>query len=192
MTRYFEMRDNVHVPGRWYLTDPRDRDGRNLWQEFTDGKPVHVEGPVRLAFSKYAERGNPVDYSELSESPFPIVHVRVAEVFVELAPSDVQIIPAEIEGQMDQFCIVNVTRLVKCIDDQKSKEIRYFTPDCEEVFRDQVGEYRAVRGMRIDPTKVHGEKIFRPWGWPVTIIVAEEIKQALERIGTVGVRFNEV
>src|SRR6476659_3836626 len=111
--------------------------------------PVHVEGPVRLAFSKYAERGalstipshpNLPSPSSMSES------VGVAEVFAELAPSDVQVIPAEIEGQLDQFCIVNVTRLVRCIDDQKSKEVRYFTPDCEEVFRDQVGEYRAVRG----------------------------------------------
>lgn len=93
---------------------------------------------------------------------------------------------------MDQFCIVNVTRLVKCIDDRRSREVRYFTPDCEEVFRHLVGTYRSVIGMRIDPTQVHGEKIFRPWGWTVTTIVAEEIKQALERIRTVGVKFQEV
>lgn len=192
MTRFFKMRDDVNVPGRWFLSDVRDRDGRDLWGVFIEGKRVRVKAPVQISFNEYAERGDPIDYSELSEDPFPIVHVRVAEVFAELAPSDVQIIPAEIEGQLEQFCVINVTRLVKCIDDQRSKEVQYYTPDCEEVFRDRVGRYRSVYEMRIDPTKVHGEKIFRPWGWTVVTVVAEEIKHALERIQTVGVKFEEV
>ena len=57
---------------------------------------------------------------------------------------------------------------------------------------EKVGEYRNVRGMRIDPTAVGEAKVFRPWGWNVALIVSEEIKHALERIGNLGVHFDRV
>jgi hypothetical protein len=192
MTRYFEMSDDVHVPGRWHLSDPQDRNGRSLDWVFRKGTRVQVDEPIRVAFNEHAERGRPVDYSELSIESVPVVHARVAAALLELAPSDVQIFPVSIGGQPEQFCIVNVTRTVKCIDDERSEEVQYYAPDCEEVFRRKVGQYRSVIGMRIDPTKVGDAKVFRPWGWAVAIVVSEEIKDALERLGTVGVKFEEV
>lgn len=64
------------------------------------------------------------------------------------------------------------------------------TPDDDEPER--VGEYRAVHGMRIDPTKVGGARIFRTWGWLVTLVISEDIKQAIEREGLTGATFVEV
>jgi hypothetical protein len=46
--------------------------------------------------------------------------------------------------------------------------------------------------MRINPSKVGEAKVFRPWGWDVVLIVSEDIKQALERMGATGARFKEV
>jgi hypothetical protein len=46
--------------------------------------------------------------------------------------------------------------------------------------------------MRIDPTLVAGAKVFRPWGWRVALIVAEDVKDALERTGATGLDFREV
>ena len=57
---------------------------------------------------------------------------------------------------------------------------------------EKTGKYRAVAGMRIDPSKVGDAKIFRTWGWDIALIVSEEIKEALERIGATGMRFKEV
>src|SRR5690349_11748593 len=126
MTRYFEMLDDVHVPHRWYLTDPVNRHGQKLEWVFMRGTPIQFDGPIQLSFNKYAERGVPVDYSELSIESVPVTHVRVASVLAELAPTDVQIVPAQIPDQPDQFCIVNVIKVVKCIDDQRSTEVEYF------------------------------------------------------------------
>jgi prolyl-tRNA synthetase len=47
-------------------------------------------------------------------------------------------------------------------------------------------------GLRIDPTKVEGAHIFRPWGWRVALLVSEDVKEALEREGLTGTRFTEV
>jgi hypothetical protein len=133
-----------------------------------------------------------VDYSELSGIIAPVVHARVARVLTELAPSDVQALPAEIEGQVEQFCVINVVREVKCIDDQRCTEVEYYTPRAEDGSPGSAKRYASVIGLRIDPAKVRDEKIFRTWGWSSAIIVSEEVKRGLERIGTVGVKFTEV
>jgi hypothetical protein len=192
MTRYYKMMDDVHVPGRWYLTDPTDRQGRKLGDLLIQSKPLRIDGPIRLGFSRYAQRGKPVDYCELSAEVVPVVHGRVVEVFTEHARADVQVFPAEIEGQPDQFWVVNITRKIKCIDEGRSERVELYTSADGELFAHRIGEYQSVRGLRIDPTKVGDAKVFRPWGWHVAVIVSEEIKQALEQIGTEGVRFEEV
>jgi hypothetical protein len=45
--------------------------------------------------------------------------------------------------------------------------------------------------MRIDKAKVGSAKVFRPEGWEVALIVSEELKDALERMGATGTRFEE-
>jgi hypothetical protein len=46
--------------------------------------------------------------------------------------------------------------------------------------------------LRIDKSKVGNAKVFRPEGWPTALIVAEEIKDALEAMGATGTRCQEV
>ncbi|TQF12685.1 hypothetical protein FJV41_27835 [Myxococcus llanfairpwllgwyngyllgogerychwyrndrobwllllantysiliogogogochensis] len=46
--------------------------------------------------------------------------------------------------------------------------------------------------MRIDPTKVGDAKVFRTWGWTGTLIVSEDIKEALVGAGVTGGKFEEV
>ncbi|HYO57579.1 imm11 family protein, partial [Archangium sp.] len=62
----------------------------------------------------------------------------------------------------------------------------------EDGYEDEIGEYRNVVGMRIDPSKVGDAEIFRPWGWQTNIIVSERVKRAMEESGTTGARFTEV
>jgi len=102
-----------------------------------------------------------------------------------------QLLPVTVEGHPEHFFVVNVARVSKCIDDEACTEVRHYTEADPEVFADQRGEYKSVMGLRIDPSKVGDARIFRTWGW-VALIVSEEIKTALERIGTVGVSFREV
>ena len=111
-------------------------------------------------------------------------------LFANLASQDVQLVPVDVEGQTDEFFILNVTRVVKCIDDEASDEVQYWKP--EDGRPENIGSYRAVHGMRIDPSKVGDAKVFRPWGWMVVVIISEEIKLALEDLGTIGAKFRDV
>jgi hypothetical protein len=186
--RYFDLSDDVHVAGRWYLGTPMDAAGQEQgsWL-FVQGEPAPFKGRLRVPLYR---PGKPLDFSLADAGAIPVVHVKVASLLKERAPEDVQLFPVEIEGQPDHFCLVNVTRLVKCIDDAASEEVEYWMP--ADGRPEKTGKYRAVAGMRIDPSKVGDAQVFRPWGWTLALIVSEEIKEALERLGVTGTRFKEV
>ncbi len=132
--------------------------------------------------------GRPLDFSWAGLS-IPVVHVKVASMLSERAPGDVQLIPADIEGQPDQYLVLVATRLIRCID-EKASEVSFWTP--EHGVPDKVGQYMGVDRMCIDKAKVGNAKVFRPEGWSSALIISEEIKDALDRMGATGTRFEEV
>jgi hypothetical protein len=184
--RFFELSDDVNVPHRWHLAMPRDSLGRKVDDgQFRLGTPVHLEErltiPVEIA-------GKPLDFTEAGIS-IPVVHVRVASMLAERASDAVQLIPVDVEGEPEQYLILVATRLIRCID-EKASRIRLWTH--EEGVPEMVGRYLSVRDMRIDKTQVGDAKVFRPEGWSSSLIVAEEIKESLERMGATGTYFEEV
>jgi len=185
--RYFDLSDDVYIPGRWHIDTPVDEFGQEVdpWQ-FTKGRSVEVSERLRMALQV---AGKPLDFT-LAGLDIPVVHAKVASIFVVLAPNDVQLIPVELDGQREQYCILVATRTIRCIDDEASAEVKHWKP--EDGQPDRVGEYRAVHGMRIDPARVGDAKVFRTWGWAVALVVSEDIKEALEREGVTGLRFKEV
>ncbi len=184
--RFFELSDDVELPHRWHLAMPRDSQGLKVDDgQFMRGLPVHIKERLRIPIEI---AGKPLDFTEAGIS-IPVVHVRVASLFSELAPEDVQLIPVDVEGQPDQYLILVATRLIRCIDEQASR-IRLWTH--EDGLPDMVGQYASVRDMRIDKAKAGSARVFRCEGWTGTLIVSEEIHDALERMGATGTRFEEV
>ncbi|MCY1032199.1 hypothetical protein OV207_12080 [Corallococcus sp. BB11-1] len=185
--RYFRLSEDVQA-GSWYLGDPRDEQGQEVddpWQ-FRAGRSLSV--PVRLSIP-IDEPGAALDFSTAGVGLTPVVHVRVASVFAELAPSDVQVIPVDIVGKPEQYVILVATKLVRCIDEQAST-VQFWSED--DGLPEKVGQYYAVDHLRIDPTKVGATQVFRTEGWNLALIVSEDLKEALERIHATGVRFTEV
>ncbi|HYI02047.1 imm11 family protein [Hyalangium sp.] len=184
--RFFDLADDLYVPHRWHLDTPVDSQGRKVFDwDFKRGTPVHVEGRLKIPIEI---PGRPLDFSGAGLR-IPVVHVKVASMLAERAHGDVQLIHADIEGQPDQYLVLVATRLIRCID-EKASEVSFWTP--EHGVPDKVGQYMGVDRLRIDKSKVGSAKVFRPEGWSSTLIVSEEIKDALERLGATGTRFEEV
>ncbi|MFP2908279.1 imm11 family protein [Pyxidicoccus sp. 3LFB2] len=186
--RFFDLSEDIQT-GNWDLGDPLDERGQEVddpWA-FTKGQPVRVEGRLTIPVE---EPGRRLDFSTAGVGVTPVVHVRVATLFAEMAPDDVQLIPVDIKGCPDQYLMLIATKLIRCIDDTASREVRYWKP--EHGRPDKLGQYRSVAGMRIDRSKVGGAKVFRTWGWKIALIVSEDIKTALEREKVTGVWFTEV
>jgi hypothetical protein len=154
-------------------------------RQFRLGVPVHIQERLRIPVEI---TGTPLDYTEASVG-LPVVHVRVASLFAELAQGDVQLLPVDVEGQPDQYLILVATRLIRCID-EKASRIRLWTH--EDGVPRKVGQYASVRDMRVDKSKVGSAQVFRCEGWMGPLIVSGEIKDALERMGATGTRFEEV
>jgi len=184
--RFFKLADDVNVPHRWHLDTPMNSHGQKVddWL-FRHGEPVHMKERLRIPVEM---AGTPLDFTEANVR-VPVVHVRVASMFTELAPEDVQLIPVDVEGQPDQYLILVATRLIGCIDEQASRIQRW---PAEAGFPDMVGKYFSVPDLRIDKAKVGSAQVFRCEGWIGPLIVSGELKDALERMGATGTRFEEV
>ncbi|SEU30680.1 imm11 family protein [Stigmatella erecta] len=187
--RFFDLKIDVYVPGRWYLAEPAHLNGQevdDIWA-FIQGKPVELRERLRIPLFK---PGKPLDLEFAGAGQTPIVSARAAAVFRDMAASDVQLFPVEVEGQSEPYFLLNVARGIRCIDDAACEEARRWTP--EDGRPDRVGQYHVVSGLRIDPSKTGDALVFRLWGYHPPIIVHETIKNALERTGIKGGRFDEV
>ncbi|RYF58426.1 MAG: hypothetical protein EOO27_12620, partial [Comamonadaceae bacterium] len=170
--RFFSLKTDVYVTGRWYLDDPVDVHGeeiKDVWM-FRRGKPVEPPGRLRIPVSRPGASLD-IDFAGLGLTP--IVGARVASVFSEMAPDDVQLFPVEIEGESKPSFLLNVTRTIRCIDDAACEEVQYFSED--DVMPEKAGTYRSVIGLRIDNSKVDDTRVFRLWGYNIPIIVDEDI-----------------
>ncbi|WP_375755886.1 imm11 family protein [Corallococcus exercitus] len=134
--------------------------------------------------------GQSLDFTLAGIGLAPVIQAEAAAILTRLAPDDVQLLPVTVGSEPGPHFLVNVLRLVRCIDDEASEEVQYWKP--EDGRPEKVGKYRDVSGLRIDPAKVGDARIFRTWGWTVALIVAEDIKEALEQANITGVTFREV
>ncbi len=186
-TQYYDLFDNVYVPGRWYLRMPLGREDElfDTWR-FHEGRVLDIKEPIGLSMKP---AGIPLDFSHALG--IPVVNRRVVLLFERLGiEKEVQFIPVEIEGQTEPWFVLNALQVIKCIDDARCEEVFYWLP--EDNRPDKEGGYRNVRGLKVDPAKVGSANIFRPWGWLVVLIVSERVKLAMEAEGITGTRFVEV
>lgn len=186
--RYFELWDDMSVPGRWVLHQKDvDDHGRSLdpWQ-FKKGTILHLDGRPVLGVS---HPGIPLDFS-LTEIATPVVTWRFVSLFEQLElGNEVQFIPAQVEGQKEPYFILNVLHVIRCIDDARCEEVSYWTPEDGEP--ELVGKYQNVRGLKVDPVRMGDVSICRPWGWTGAIIATERVKLAMEGAGITGTEFTE-
>ncbi len=120
----------------------------------------------------------------------PIASEAVTQVFRSLAPNDVQLLPVFVEGETEHFFVINVTRVIDCIDEAQCQEVQHYDED--DSFPEFEGEYRWIYGLRIDPAKTEGAHVFRLKKFKTAFIVSENIKNALEGVGNLGVSFERV
>jgi len=184
---YYELLSNMRLRGRWVLADPVDEHGQEVdpWQ-FDKGRFLPPQGKLVL---RQAHAGIALDFS-FTTLTIPVVHGRVVSFCERLGlQQQVQFLPVQVEGQSEPYFILNVLRIIRCIDDARCEEVRYWRE--EDGDPERVGKYEVVAGMRIDPSKVGDSHIFRPWGWTVALVISERLKHAMKEEGITGTEFVE-
>lgn len=187
--RYFDLRDDLYIPGRWHLKAPNvDENGQELdpWR-FKDGDFLQLQAAPVIRLS---QPGSELEFN-LTGMTVPLVNRRVTSLFERLGlSSEIQFIPARVEGATEPYFILNALRVIRCIDDARCTEALHWMP--EDNRPDEVGHYRGIIGLKIDPSTVGDAQIFRTWGWKMALIVSERVKQALEDARVTGTQFTEV
>lgn len=184
--RIYKAVDDLRVPGRWFLGRIYDSKGHELNpNHFTRGVPVRVDPPIEVHLR---DVGRPLDFT-FADLDAPIVTPAVAEVFLRLAPNETEVIPARVESVEGEFALLNVTRKLRCLDERRS-EIMWWGP--EDGRPDKVGQYQMISRFVIVASTVQECPMFRIDGWEVALLVQEELKIELERLGVRGLRFRRL
>ena len=188
--RYFEVNVDMarRIPGRWTLGYIDDKDGNALPLSY--GIPFHgkqVNGDV-------FDGSESTDYSEAGDS-VPVVRAQLAKAVAAAVGADVQCIPILLEGFLG-FMVLNVLRVVDCIDMEKSGFRRLTDEELNERSEGCPKQYGYGRGGRdgvrvyIDGSRVPDDAhIFRTKGFESKLVVSERIKEVMERSGSIGAKF---
>jgi hypothetical protein len=185
--RKFYWVEMGNVP-QWLIDTPTRASGEAFdepWM-FAEGRVLSDPGHLKAQISHPGTKRAFV-FSVIEKAP--IISEAVANVFRTMAPTDVQIFPVSIEGESERHFVVNVTKVVDCIDEARCQEVQHYP---EGSFPEYEGEYRWIYGLRIAPSKTEGAHVFRLMKFKTAFIVSEDVKNALERVGNLGVSFERV
>jgi hypothetical protein len=175
------------------LADEADAWSLAVLDSFGDGTPVDVWAynqckliadprPVPL---KIQVEGRRLDFNPTAFSATVVSH-RMAEALERVSPNEIQRIPAIVEGETDNWEVINILPCPDCID-HKASLIQYFPASHATKARKPRGILRLV----IDPCTENCH-VFHPKDWRVATIVSQAAKDALEDVGATGVEYMPV
>lgn len=185
-SEYYRIFPNAAVAGG-HLRWPETADGTPLMAgAFVNGCEYAGSEPVRVASSL----GTDLPDVLFGFQAMPIVASPLAEAIRRVAPLDVQLVRTVVGTCEDRFRIVNVTRMLDCIDERAS-QVQIATVDDIHTGR-AYGRYRAVSRIRIRPEAALGARLFRLLHWPVALVASREVIRVLESARATGVRWEPV
>ncbi len=182
MRRFFQLRDEVFA-GRWHVGEVT----------FSDGTEPRLRAGIRLDDSRalaapVTHPGQVLDFS-LTSFAVPVATRPLAEAVSVIAGPDVQCISVAVGGQAGMV-VLNAVRVVRCLDESRSEFIKWTKQDHRS---DLAGQYRQVTKLTTNPNLIPFDAhVLRIEGWLVALIVSEEVKDAMERVGCLGAKFVEV
>jgi hypothetical protein len=184
MISYYELSDNPYIPGRWHLCAPINDEGCDP-SDFTSGKPARVRSIPNVDIQI---PGIMLDFT-LTSFDVPIATHALAEAFGKVAVEALQRIPVTVGGRSG-YEILNATRRIRCLDEQRSEFIKWTAFDERP---DRINQYRMVTKLHINKALVPFDThIFRIDGWDVALIVSSKLVDIVRSTGATGLAFHPV
>lgn len=185
-SEYYRIFPDAGVAGR-SLRWPETADGTPLMAgTFVNGREYGGSEPVRVA----SALGPDLPDVLFGFQAMPIVATPLAQAIHRIAPFDVQLVRTVIGSCDERFRILNVTRMLDCIDERAS-HVQVATVDDIHTGR-AYGRYRAVSRIRIRSQAARGAQLFRLLHWPVALVASREVIRVLEGARATGVRWEPV
>jgi hypothetical protein len=154
-------------------------------REFSEGRPYSGPQPSVVPIR---EPGRSVAFL-LAAFDMPVVSAEVAEILQRIAPNDIQRFPITVEPDITGFEIVNIVQKRDCIDESRSKFIKWGPDDGRP---DKIGHYRQITKFSIDPSRAGESHLFRIQGFSVVLIASEVVKNELAKVKDLGIVYQKV
>jgi len=178
--RYFELFDDIEVPGRWHLGEVTSSGIART--DLLRGVPIDVADALTTSIT---HPGRPLEFC-LTSFGIPVASEQLADAITSVAAADVQRLPLRISG-CNGYEVLNAMRSVACLDESQSDFMKWVPGDHRA---DLIGQYRMVIKLVIDPMLVPEDAhTFRVTGWPVALLVSEVVKRVMEERGCLGGKF---
>jgi len=179
--KYYELFDDLAIPGRWHLGSVCAVDG--FEPPLASG--VHCSCDLLLVGVHHGRVE--LDFC-LTSFGVPVASTILAAAIESIVGRDVQRIPLSIMGR-DNFEVLNVLRVVPCLDESRTEFLKWTDKDHRA---DLAGQYRQVVNLRVKPEAIPGDAhILRIDGWRSALIVSEVLRQEMERVGARGATFTD-
>jgi hypothetical protein len=184
---YFRvLADDRRFPNRWFLDKPRSMTGDEIdAREFGYGRtyvgPQPINVPIQQVGSKVA--------FNLAAFDMPVVTDDIGRRIEAIAPGQVERFPVTVGSSILGYCIFNVVVANACVDEQRS-EVTRWRPEDERP--NEIGRYRMVSNLTIDPLRAKGCHIFRIKDFEIALIVSDSIKELVEPLSDLGIVFRAV
>ncbi|KAB2964110.1 MAG: hypothetical protein F9K16_05110 [Thermoanaerobaculia bacterium] len=183
MSTFYELLDEYVLDGRCYFAGLREAEvGVCNPDHFVRGESVDTKTPLTISIR---EGSIPLDFS-LADFDVPVLTARAAKVLGSIAGDSIQLLRARSEVGGEDLFVMNVLRIVECLDEGRSEFAKWKLDDHRP---DKMGQYRQVSRLRVDPRRARGQVILRVAGWRTAIVVSKVVKDAFEMAGLIGGTF---
>jgi hypothetical protein len=184
---YYRIDENLDVfPRRWLLGEILGRNKIELDPfEFWRGIEFHRDD--QFLIQRFVD-GDKTAFS-LAAFDVPIVRNDVASEMLDLCGRDVQMLPVTIGPHAKKYSILNMLRIIDCIDESSSVITRWGSKDGRP---DKVGQYRMVIKLVVDAQMVGSAQIFRPMKWPGAILCSDVLRRRLDGMGIRCISYDPV
>lgn len=175
--RYFQLIDDLRIPGRWYLGDVKRCRGAALYDNLASAQ--------EMPSVEISRRGRPLEFT-MTSSDLPIIGAELATVISEIAGAEAEIQPIMVSNTPG-YGILKARHTHDCVDQSRSVFSKLSCNDQHAL------RYRQVTRLYLDRERVpDNAHIFYVSDESGALIVSELLRDAMQSTGCFGAKFIEV
>lgn len=179
----------------------------NFYEWWGDLDAIHVRFPARHFKSWFMVEGRPVvgwdegllaTYSSddllasnfgLADNSWPVCSRKMRGFLEKRAPGLVQYLPFRLKKldssrRLNGYCVCQVLRAIDCLDRKRTKVRKNWEPINDD------GDFETVRPIVVSRRLIGDEYVFRIKGMCRSIVIREDLKDAIEDAGFKEQRFD--
>jgi len=164
---------------------PSCKDGQDLTWLFNSSKRF---GQLMPLFTEIQQEGRRVDFT-FGAFDIPILNRSAMSVFRTFVGECVEFIPTKVEGERDDYFIMNIVAEADCLDEGASLIMWWKVEDGRP---DKIGTYRMLAREVYDCNITALPPIFRLSKFSVRIMVRDDLRRAIDDAGLTGLICNEI